>query len=276
MQTRRRAVQIGILGLAVLLLFIGSAYAKKDKEKDDKTQSVTVKVLKPSLALELADAATSAQEIGGVRVELTRVPLETKPMVNVDVGPRESAWESWTGVRVGTAAPVWIVALPYYDVQPGNLQFKVKITNHLGKVLRLQGVALQFTKDGESVPTDNVQNELNKVMILPEKSWEGTLHGPTLELFGLKKQVVAGGDPTNLPEFAAKEGNLFLGLYDVVTELDQASNPVKRSNFEWIFGYKTGYGVEDATAMKIKGRLTEEQAKQMKGDFPADKFTPPQ
>ncbi len=28
--------------------------------------------------------------------------------------------------------------------------------------------------------------------------------------------------------------------------------------------------------MKIKGRLTEEQAKQMKGDFPADKFTPPQ
>jgi hypothetical protein len=197
-------------------------------------------------------------------------------MVNVFVAPRESAWESWTGVRVGTAAPVWIGVLPYYEVQPGNLQFKVRITNHLGKVLRLQGVALQFTKDGEGVPTDNVQNELNKVMILPEKSWEGTLHGPTLELFGLKKQVVAKGDPTSQPEFASKEGTLLLGLYDVVTQLDQASNPVTRSNFEWIFGYKTSYVVEDATAQKIKGRLTEEQAKQIAGDFPADKFTAPQ
>ncbi len=266
-----------VLGLLLCVPGVsGDAHAKEKKEskakKDDSVKTAT-KILKPSVTLELADAATSAQEIGGVRVELSRIPIETRPMVNVRVLPRESQWESWTGLRVGTAAPVWITAVPYYEVSPEDLQFKVRITNHLGKVLRLQGVALQFTMDGNSLPTDYAQNELNKVIILPEKSWEGTLRGPSMESFGLKKHV-GGQDQPAEPGFT-KEGVLLVGLYDVVTEVDQASNPVKRTNFEWIFAYTAAMLAEDGEAIAWKARLMPEQAQQIAGNYPAEKFVPP-
>lgn len=249
----------------------------KDKKTDDKIVKAPVRVYKPNLRVDLVDEKTSAQTIGGVRVELARVPIETKPMIVTWVVPREDKLASWTGITMGSAATVWVAALPYYDVSPTNLQFHVTVTNHLGKVLRLQGVALQFTKDGETVPTESAMNDLNKVMILPEKSWEGVLQGPSLEAFGLKPSVIQRDDKPAGELGFAKEGNLLVGLYDVVTELDQASNPVTRSNFEWIYSYNASNVSEEGEALKWKDRMDPNQVKQFDNrKIPAEQFVPPQ
>lgn len=250
--------------LAATLLGESLAAGKKDK---DEVKKRPFQILKPEVSLEPAAESPSVQEIGGVRVELVRLPFEIRSMYFVNVQERESGWESVTGIRMGTASPVWIGVLPFYNISPQNLRFKVRITNHLGRVLRLQGVALQFVKDGETLSIENVENDLNKVMILPENTWEGTLNGPTLDAFGLKvfdaRAATAGG----LLEAAEvrSEGVLLMGLYDVVTAMDNASNATTRSNFEWIFGYKASAVPEDAEAIKWKGRLTPEQVEKFIG-----------
>lgn len=261
-------VCLAVVAVASTNLDVG----KKKKNKAPDVERRGYQLLKPEIELEPVEEYPGVQEIGGVRIELSLVPFELTPMYLVTVQERETTLKSWTGiVGVGGAAPVWIGALPFYEIHPENLQFTLRITNHLGRVLRLEGVAIQFAKDGEALETDYEANTLNKVIILPEKSWEGVLHGPPLEGFGLKEfdARTATSGLLEAPEIAS-EGVLLVGLYDVVTELDEASNATRRSNFEWVFGYTARAVPEGAEAVRWKAKLTEEQAMQIIGEFPAE------
>jgi hypothetical protein len=245
--------------------------AARDKEpKDDVVERRGFQIVKPEITLEPVAEYPASRQIGGVRIELSRIPFRVKPMYFVTVQERTSKWEGWTGVRIGKAAPVWIGAMPYYDIEPEGLRFQVRITNQLGRVLRLESVALQFMKDGEALYTDATANDLRKVIILPEKSWEGVIVGPSLEAFGLKEYDARTSTGGKLKATATTaEGVLLVGLYDVITELDEASNPTQRSNFEWVFAYTAQAVPEEAEALRWKAKLTAEQAAAIVGERPA-------
>jgi hypothetical protein len=245
----------------------------KDKKPKEAMERRQYQILKPAIVLTAAEGYPETREIGGVRVELAAIPPQTQPRYFVAVQGRETALESWAGIRLGNAAPVWVAVLPFYTVEPKNLQFRVKVTNHLGKVLRLDGVALQFQKDGSALDVASTANTLQKVIILPEKSWEGVLQGPPLQAFGLKEfdaRAASGG--TVQDPITASEGVLLLGLYDVITELDAASTPKVRSNFEWVFAYQARAEPEAAEALRWKARMTPEDAQRIVGDRTAEEL----
>lgn len=159
-------------------------------------------------------------------------------------------------VSPGERTAVWIDTSPFYalrsmsDRRPEHLQMKLKVTNHLGKILRFRGIALNFAIDGNVIPTDATLNDLENVMVLPDKSWEGTIYGPSLaEIFTDDKS----------------SGMVLVGIYDVVTETDEANNPTKRSNIEWIFSYERSFKTEQASKQHMKAYVTAEQAETLAG-----------
>lgn len=253
-------------GPSVLVLFLVSfcvAATEGAEKKKPKTERYSLELPKPSFALEPVEGYTAMQTIGGVRVEVTAVPFEVRPMFFVSLEQRKK-FMVLTGVAGNI--PVWAGIIPFLQVEPGNIQLKLRITNHLGKVLRMQGVALQFQKDGETLNTDYEQLGLERVIILPEKSWEGTLDGPPLSAFGLTQfDATNAGLGLVKPTGDSKEGVLVVGLYDVITELDAASNPKTRSNFEWIFSYSASTVVEQALAVRMEGWAKEADFKTMPG-----------
>ncbi|HEX4826371.1 MAG TPA: hypothetical protein VFV19_18875 [Candidatus Polarisedimenticolaceae bacterium] len=264
---------IVLVAIAICVIATPPALASDKKSKKSEVEKRPFQVLRPTVELSPTQGYDAVREIGGVRIELTSTQFESKPMYFVSVQKREDALESWTGVRVNDLAPVWVGVLPFFEVTPRNVELKLRITNHLGRVLRLEGVALQFVKDGEALDVGETANALGKVLILPEKSWEGTLSGPTLQAFGLKEFDARTSSAGLLKDaVTASEGTLLIGIYDVITEVDEASNPKKRSNFEWVFAYKAKATPEDAEAMRWKARLTTEQMKQIVGNHSPEEF----
>ena len=56
-------------------------------------------------------------------------------------------------------------------------------------------------------------------------------------------------------------------IYDVVTEVDEANNPTKRTNFEWVFTYATESLTKDIEITRYEQNMTREQAAEfVKGD----------
>ena len=265
---------VTLLSVAMILILHSSpllAGKRPKKQKGPDVERRSFELLMPAIELEPTAEYPESQTIGGVRVELSRIPIESTLMYHVNVQQRTTKWGSITGLSVG-GTPVWVGVLPYYALAPESLQFKVRITNQLGRVLRLQNVALQFTKDGETISTDYAENDLNKVMVLPNKSWEGVLYGPSLEAFGVKAFDANAGDGLVDESMVASDGVLLLGLYDVITELDAASNPTTRSNFEWVFGYTATTTPKDVEAIRWKAKMTPEQAAEVVGERPADQL----
>ena len=278
MERTRSAIRFWLAALLCSVIAAsvsGEIQAGRKKEDKDNVEKRAFQILKPSVDLSPAEGYAAAQEIGGVGIELSYRPFTVKPMYFVSVQERSTMFESLTGVRVGTAAPVYIGVLPFYQVDPENVKLGLKITNHLGRVLRLEGVALQFVKDGESLATDTAANPtLNKLIILPEKSWEGTLEGPPLTAFGLKEFDARTTSAGLLEgETVASEGVLLVGIYDVITEVDEASAPKKRSNFEWVFSYAAKAVPETAEALRWKAKLTPEIAAKIIGEHSPEDFS---
>src|SRR5207249_6788307 len=108
---RARSALIRISCLAIAALASHALAGKKDDAEKRPFQ-----ILKPSVELTAAEGYQEVREIGGVRIELASVPFVVKPMYFVSVQQRKSAWEEWTGLRVGQGAPVWIGVLPFYEV----------------------------------------------------------------------------------------------------------------------------------------------------------------
>lgn len=103
------------------------------------------------------------------------------------------------------------------DVNPKEVRFKVKISNRLERVLRLQGTVVSFQVAGRSVAVDSSRYEdFLSGIILPRQEMEYEIVGPDLE------QVPDGA-------------TLAFLLYDIVTATDNAGNPTQRSNFEFFY-----------------------------------------
>ncbi|MFX1514251.1 MAG: hypothetical protein ACFFCQ_16880 [Promethearchaeota archaeon] len=109
---------------------------------------------------------------------------------------------------------------PYFEVEPSALAFNIRIYNHLDHVIRLEGAVVAFRIDGRMVNIDRANyQEFLAGIIIPRGEDEYPIYGPMIE---------------SLPSSC----NIALLLYDVVTQTDDAGNPTKKSNFEWVFTYK--------------------------------------
>lgn len=136
-----------------------------------------------------------------------------------------------------------VVRVPYYEIWPENLIFKIKIYNHLDRVLRLAGTIVAFQVDGKMMHVDRANyQEFIDGFIIPRQEAEYQIYGPPLNMIS---------DPCNIA----------LLLYDIVTQTDEAGNPTKKSNFEWYFSYKKTVRSERAMESVVGRSMTPLQAR---------------
>jgi hypothetical protein len=110
---------------------------------------------------------------------------------------------------------------PYLAVEPGRLQFTVRVNNKLSRVFRGQGAVVQFNVAGKMIPFDRIDyKEFLSGIVPPRNEASFSIMGPPFEL---------------LPD----QGQIGIFLYDVVTATDAAGNVTEKQNFEWYFDYTT-------------------------------------
>jgi hypothetical protein len=187
------------------------AYAEELK-KPALTVPITLRAVK--VDLQLASGKTERLTNGKVTMTLTPgVPVAER---KVAVADSETAGDC----ALGHGCYFYRQRIPYF-VQGNRLMFSLRIENNLEQPLRLDKVIIALKIGNKDVPKNLFQEsaeELHGQVILPGSTYEGMFTGPQLD-------SAPGG---NVVTFA---------LYDVVTALDAASNPTKRSAFVWQYKY---------------------------------------
>lgn len=161
--------------------------------------------------MELAEGSTAAVEKDGVKII-----LEVEPFVEV-VHHRIEVQED-SGLFIFNNQHTYLYRrIPSAGSKPSELRFKVRVVNNLPNVLKLAGSVLSLTANGKQVPVPaSAYSEMINGIVRPRQQQEYALVGPAVE---------------KLPDNA----NVLLALDDVVTAVDGAGNPTKRSSFEWIY-----------------------------------------
>lgn len=135
--------------------------------------------------------------------------------------------------------------IPYYDVTPNELIFKIRVHNNLARVLRLAGTVITFQIDNKMINLDRANyREFIYGFVIPRQEVEYRIRGTQL---------------TSLP----RKYNIALLLYDIVSEVDAAGNPTKRANFEWYLAYDNEIKQEQGIITKSIMRMTPVQARAM-------------
>jgi hypothetical protein len=260
--------------LLSIVTAVSSAAEKKEKKAKEKKPAFMADeypIYKQNLELKGVEAEfPAAQKKGGVRIELSPMPLSVEPRYTVAFQPRKTVGGMFFAPQPGAALPVWMGVLPFYQMNPAHAQMRIRINNQLSRVLRLQGVVVQFSKDGKAVPTV-LESEINKAIVLPEQSWEGILEGPSVEAFGLQAVSAKSSAPV---ESTSVTGNLLVGLYEVVTAMDDASNPTERSKFEWLYTYTTQRVQETGYGRWFERSFSEAQQRELAGTYTAEQLGP--
>jgi len=113
-----------------------------------------------------------------------------------------------------------VTSVPAYSPDPASLGFKLKITNQMDHILRLDGAVVAFRSDKSAIATDSEKYaEFKKAIILPGEEKELNLFGPDLK-------NISDGE------------NITLALYDVTSRTNSAGRPVKKSSFKWTYNVK--------------------------------------
>ncbi|MFK7826458.1 MAG: hypothetical protein AB8G05_20090 [Oligoflexales bacterium] len=113
-----------------------------------------------------------------------------------------------------------VIATPAYTPKPDTLGFRLKITNQMPHILRLDGAVVAFRSDHSAIATDSEKfSAFKKAIILPGEEKSIDLHGPELE-------KIRDGD------------NITLALYDVISQTNSAGSPTKKSSFKWTYQIK--------------------------------------
>lgn len=120
---------------------------------------------------------------------------------------------------------------PFLAIEPGRLQFTVRVNNKLARVFRGQGAVVQFNVGGKLIPFDRIdyKNFLNGI-VPPRNESEFVISGPAFDM---------------MPD----KGTIGIFLYDVVTATDVAGNVTEKQNYEWYFDYSTKV-VEEQAAVR--------------------------
>jgi hypothetical protein len=112
-------------------------------------------------------------------------------------------------------------------------------------VLRFQVAVISCNLYGKSLPIDEqTQNELLRAVSSPYANLDVNIKGPIAEML-------------------EKASTLSFAIYDVITEVDAANNPTKRTTFEWIFSVRPQQVSEQYQVRESQQRFTPAQVSQM-------------
>ena len=133
--------------------------------------------------------------------------------------------------------------IPYYEIVPKNISFKVKVTNQMTHILKLAGAVVTLNVGGKMINLDKsaYQSFLDGI-ILPSQEAEFNILGPSIETL-------------------TSPSTIGLTIYDIVTQTDAAGNATERATFEWYFQYKTEQMSKQEPITIEKVRMTREEGK---------------
>ena len=207
------------LVLALILGSCGCAGTGGGSSKPALPTTTTVQVTKP--AIQAATGTEYTRVVDGVSITVTPTAFSERELV------RRTMQEKPSMITMNDQSTWKVTDTPVIVYEPQGLELTLKITNNLDHVLRLAGSVVTLNVDAKPQPTAGL-DELGRVVLIPNQSWEGKLVGPA---------------SSTMPDQCA----VVFSIYDVVTAVDAANNPTKRTNFEWIFAYtKTREGREMA------------------------------
>ncbi|MGP8321421.1 MAG: hypothetical protein ACT6FE_03735 [Methanosarcinaceae archaeon] len=135
------------------------------------------------------------------------------------------------------------------DLNPDRLILKLNVTNNISHVLRFHGAVPTLTVDGKNLPIDEkTKNELLRAVLTPHTTLD-------LKIDCIKLSALENAS------------TVIFAIYDVITAVDAANNPTKRTTFEWIFSVRS-VNVEKSFAVRTsKNRYTPAQATKVGGSF---------
>ena len=163
---------------------------------------------------------------GGTSIKSNDIRINVEPM---HYSPKRSLKKSYEqndfakyGVNLLTNGKqeYKVKAIPAYTPDPSSLGFKLKITNQMSHILRLDGAVVAFRSDKSALANDSRKyDEFKRAIILPGEEKVIDLYGPDLA-------NVSDGE------------NITLALYDVTSKTNSAGTPVKKSSFKWTYNVK--------------------------------------
>lgn len=125
---------------------------------------------------------------------------------------------------------------------PEDCALQLHVTNNLSHVLRFHGAVLSLSVDGRAIPLDeSKQNEFLRAVLTPYTALDVTI--PVA-----KWSVLQNASTVNF------------SIYDVITAVDAANNPTKRTTFEWLFAVRPTEVTQDVPVRVTKERMSEPEA----------------
>ncbi len=236
-----RNVKITAFLLLAVLLVLSCASAKKPKEQGP-PKLVTLSGVVPTLEPAEGYAYDLTKE--AVTINLTVEEFIHKPVYE------RSLEEQFELVRVNSEKKYKVTETPHHlMISPDNLTMTLHVVNGLNHVLRLNGSVLSLKIDGKSVAIDNTTvNEFTRAVLTPYEDMDVTLTGPEVEAITNASTVI-------------------FSIYDVITAVDEANNPVKRTNFEWVFSVRPQKVSEELPVNVKEQRLSLAQVNSLKKYF---------
>lgn len=221
MKTRALPIRAAAAALSATLLYLtlsGCASAPPPPARKA-TVSAKVPVVAP------LPETREAQEKGGVEIAVVPSSYAAATKQRYSVSPKSPGLGSMIGASLMTAGNsrnllyVEETLTPFLSVEPGRLQFSVRVNNKLSRVFRGQGAVVQFNVGGKLVPFGETDYaEVLNGIVPPRNENTFTIRGPRLDAIPDKSTI-----------------GIF--LYDVVTQTDVAGNVVEKQNYEWYFDY---------------------------------------
>ena len=211
------------------------------------------KAPKPVEKITLTGSAPTLEPVEGypweqtkdaVTIKLTPVPFEQKVVYE------RSLKEVFELIKVGGQIKYEVTEKPHHLViRPDNLRLELHVTNNLNHVLRFQGAVLSLNIDGKGLPIDSkTQDELLRAVLTPYTGLDVTLLGPSRQSL-------------------EKASTVSFAIYDVITQVDAANNPTKRTTFEWIFSVRPRDVSGEYEVHLKQERMTPEQVNNLERYF---------
>lgn len=182
-------------------------------------ENVTLRCKVPSI--EPMKETVLAQEKGGILISIAPPQYTAVKKMRVEDTPSAGIM----GGLISTPGTTYFYRrnIPYMVVEPDRLRFVITIHNRLDRVFRGAGAVIAFNIDGKVIAVNQLDYlDFLNVIVPPRGQTQVNIMGPALS--SLPDKCVIG-----------------VFIYDVVTEVDAAGNPRKRSNYEWYFDFSTKF-----------------------------------
>lgn len=235
------ALSILLVIFALTLCHTAIAKEKKPKEQKMLTLEANIPTLEP------VEGYPWDQTKDAVSIKLTPEPFVHK------VQYERSLKEKREFIKVNSNTKYEITETPNgFVVRPGRLMLQIHAVNNTSHVLRFHGSVVDLKADGKSLPIDpTTVEELTKAVLTPYSAIDVTLTGPEVDNLAQTKTII-------------------FAIYDVITEVDAANNPTKRTTFEWIFSVRPRVVREELAVEVREERLSDAQVRSLEKYFIAE------